>query len=90
LRQRRRLIAIHQLLATSFRAGAVAAEFVPAADCLGHEGVWRLQNGSAFLLELFLARFHHLVVGRFLNAVRDELLAEVLFVFYARRAMAAR
>lgn len=56
---------------------------------LGHEGIRRFQE-SALLCELFFARFEHLVVRGFLNSVGHELLAQILLLFHARRAMAGR
>ena len=61
-----------------------------AARCLGHEGLGRFQNGSAFLLELFSASLHHLVVDRFLDPVLDKVFSNILFVFHARRAVSGR
>lgn len=75
--------------------GALGRRSGGRADCawsgrfLGHEGIRRFQE-SALLCELFFACFEHLVVRRFLNSVGHELLAQILLLFHARRAMAGR
>ena len=38
-------------------------------------------SNSALLLEFFLARLEHLIVGRFFDAAGDELLTERFFLF---------
>ena len=65
----------------------VALDFAAAARRLGHESLGRFQGKSAFLFQLFLAGFDHLIVLRFLDALFNKLLANTLFVFDARRAV---
>ena len=67
-----------------------AADFVMTTRCLGREGLGRIQDRSAFLIQRFLVRLDHLVVGRFLDPVLDEVLADVLLVFHSGRPMAGR
>ncbi len=79
----------NQALGAAARRSGRRARFALSGHHLGHEGIRRLQE-SALLRELFLAGFEHLVVRGFLNSVGHELLAQILFVFHARRAMAGR
>jgi len=79
-------VTLDQLLTTP-AGNALGTDFVMAARCLGHECVGRLQNGSAFLLQLFPARLDHLVVRRLLKTVRHQLLSEIFFVLDPRRAV---
>ena len=80
-------VAFEQLLRAGARTSLPRANFAGPARCLGHEGLGRFQTKSTFLVELFFARLDHLVVGRFLDSVLNEVLAEILFVLDSRRAM---
>ena len=66
---------------------ARALDFAAAAGRLGHESLGRFQDNSAFLFQLFPASRDHLIVLRFLDALFDKLLANILFVFAARGAV---
>ncbi len=71
-------VALDQLLTTPTNHPLGAD--VMAGRCLGHEGVGRLQDGSTFLFQLFPASLDHLIVGRFLNAIRHKLFTEIFFI----------
>lgn len=69
------------------RGPAWGTDSVMAPRCLGHEGLGRFQNKSAFLREFFLPRFDHLIMRGLLDPIGHELLAQVLVIFDPRGAM---